>query len=200
MVDNSPQIDINQLLSYCDDLVGVLRDKRDFNLLTQCVQQSKSIQSSSDSDFNTTQIAISDYQDKIDDCKHKIEVARSEVVSNEELERLQKELDEELKREKLLREDLRVIVDKINELDHQRLSLEEQSQRLKKLEDEHEKEQRKLSFYASVTKIIPDLENPSKISGHIIDRDKKAVEKFEFDPLQEDAFDICNKTWKMINL
>uniref|UniRef100_A0A803MK49 Kinetochore protein Spc24 n=1 Tax=Chenopodium quinoa TaxID=63459 RepID=A0A803MK49_CHEQI len=152
MVDNSPQIDINQLLSYCDDLVGVLRDKRDFNLLTQCVQQSKSIQSSSDSDFNTTQIAIS------------------------------------------------VIVDKINELDHQRLSLEEQSQRLKKLEDEHEKEQRKLSFYASVTKIIPDLENPSKISGHIIDRDKKAVEKFEFDPLQEDAFDICNKTWKMINL
>ncbi|XP_021744805.1 uncharacterized protein LOC110710773 [Chenopodium quinoa] len=200
MVDNSPQIDINQLLSYCDDLVGVLRDKRDFNLLTQCVQQSKSIQSSSDSDFNTTQIAISDYQDKIDDCKHKIEVARSEVVSNEELERLQKELDEELKREKLLREDLRVIVDKINELDHQRLLLEEKSQKLKKLEEEHEKEQRKLSFYASVTKIIPDLASPSKISGHIVDREKKTVEKFEFDPLQEDAFDICNKTWKMINL
>lgn len=33
----------------------------------------------------------------------------------------------------------------------------------------------------------------------IVERDKKAVQKFEFDPLQEDAFDICNKTWKMIN-
>lgn len=200
MGDKSPQIDIKQLLSYCDDLVGVLRDKRDFNLLTYCVEHSNSIKSSSDSDFNSTHIAISDYQKKIDDCKHKIEVARSEVVSDEEIERLQKELDEELKREQLLREDLRVVVDKINELDHQRFSLEEQSQRLKKLEEEQEKEQRKLSFYASVTKIIPDLESQSKISGHIVERDKKTVEKFEFDPLQEDAFDICNKTWKMINL
>lgn len=48
-----------------------------------------------------------DYQKKIDDCKHKIEVARSEAVPNEEIDRLQKELDEELKREQLLREDLR---------------------------------------------------------------------------------------------
>ncbi|KAL2901996.1 Kinetochore protein SPC24-like protein [Bienertia sinuspersici] len=113
-----------------------------------------------------------------------------------------------------------VIVDKINELDHQRVSLEEQSQSLKKIEEEQEKEQRKLSFYASVTKIIPNLENRSKIAGQyatlclvilhycytltcypdIVERDKKAVENFEFDPSQEDAFDICNNTWKMINL
>lgn len=199
MGENSQQIDIKQLLSYCDDLVGVLRDNRTFDVLTQCVEQSKSIQSFSDSDFNTTQISISDYQKKIDDCKHKIEVARSEVVSSEEIDRLQEELKEELKKERLLREDLREIVDKINDLDHQRYSIEEQSQRLKKLEEEQEKEQRKLSFYASVTKTIPNLESQSKISGHIVERDKKAVQKFEFDPLQEDAFDICNKTWKMIN-
>ncbi|KMT12386.1 hypothetical protein BVRB_5g103190 [Beta vulgaris subsp. vulgaris] len=199
MGENSQQIDIKQLLSYCDDLVGVLRDNRTFDVLTQCVEQSKSIQSFSDSDFNTTQISISDYQKKIDDCKHKIEVARSEVVSSEEIDRLQEELKEELKKERLLREDLREIVDKINDLDHQRYSIEEQSQRLKKLEEEQEKEQRKLSFYASVTKTIPNLESKSKISGHIVERDKKAVQKFEFDPLQEDAFDICNKTWKMIN-
>lgn len=48
-----------------------------------------------------------DYQKKIDDCKHKIEMARSEVVSDEEIERLQKELDVQLKREKQLREDLK---------------------------------------------------------------------------------------------
>ncbi|KAL2901997.1 Kinetochore protein SPC24-like protein [Bienertia sinuspersici] len=48
-----------------------------------------------------------DYQKKIDDCKHKIEVARSEVVPNDEIDRLQKDLDEKLKEEQLLREELR---------------------------------------------------------------------------------------------
>lgn len=198
MGENSPQIDVNQLLSYCDDLVGVLRDKRDVNILTQCLEHSKLIHSASNSDFNSTQTSISDYQKKIDDCKQKIEAARSEVVADEEMDGLQKELDEELKREQLFREELRVIVEKINELDNQRLSIEEQSQRLKKLEEE-EKEMRKLSFYASVTKIIPDLESKSTISGYIVERNKKVVEKFEFDPNKEDEFDICNKTWKMIN-
>ncbi|KNA06979.1 hypothetical protein SOVF_176160 [Spinacia oleracea] len=198
MGDNSPQFDINQLLSYCNDLVEVLRDDTDFNMLSHCVQLGESIQSSSDSDFNSNQIAISDYQKKIDDCKHKIEMARSEVVSDEEIERLQKELDVQLKREKQLREDLKVIDDDINELDHQRLSLEDRSQRLRKLEEEQDKELSKLQLYASVTKVIPNLDSPAD-TGHIVDRDKNTVERFEFDPLQEDAFDICNKIWKMID-
>lgn len=199
MGENPQYIDVNELLSYSNDLVGVLRDKRDINILTHCLDDSKSLRSASDSDFNTTQIAISDYQKKIDDCKRKIESAKSEVVADEELNSLQKELDEELQREKLLQEELRVIVNKMNELDNQRLSTEEQRQRLKKLEAEEDKEQRKLSFYASVTKIIPDLESQSRICGHIVERDRKVVEKFELDATEEDAFNICNNIWKMIN-
>lgn len=33
----------------------------------------------------------------------------------------------------------------------------------------------------------------------IVDRDTKAVEKFEFDPTKLTAFETCNGIWKMIN-
>ncbi|KAH9607534.1 hypothetical protein KSS87_017464 [Heliosperma pusillum] len=165
MGEKSQEINVKELLSFCDDLVGVLRDNRDITILNQCVEHSKAVQSTCNSDFSTTQIAIS------------------------------------------------VLVANIDELDEQRVAIEKQRQRLKKLEEEEEKAQRKLSFYASVTKIIPDLETKSKICGrilvyvaallcpynYIVNRDKKVVEKFEFDPAKEDAFDICNKTWKMID-
>ncbi|KAL3650659.1 hypothetical protein CASFOL_007062 [Castilleja foliolosa] len=57
----------------------------------------------------------------------------------------------------------------------------------------------KLSMYASVTNIIPYLDDSSKISGHIVTRDKKVVKKFEFDPSEVTSFDTCNDIWKMIN-
>ncbi|CAO2820147.1 unnamed protein product [Amaranthus hypochondriacus] len=91
-----------------------------------------------------------------------------------------------------------VIVDKINDLDNQQLSIEEHNQRLKKLKADLEKDEKILSFYASVTNILPGEENQSKISGYIVEHNKKPVEKFEFDLQQESSFDICNKTWKMI--
>jgi len=34
----------------------------------------------------------------------------------------------------------------------------------------------------------------------IVERDKKVVEKFEFNPEDATAFDICNSIWKMISL
>ncbi|KAL9247038.1 hypothetical protein vseg_020509 [Gypsophila vaccaria] len=199
MGEKSQEIDVKQLLSFCDDLVGVLRDNRDVNILNHCVHHSQTLVSTFHSNFDHTRLAISEYQKKIDDCKLKIEATKSEVVADDDIDSLQKEFEEEVKREQLLREELRALVDKINELDEQRVSIESERQRLKKLEEEEEKEQRKLSFYASVTKIIPDLGSHSKICGHFVERDKKVVEKFEFDPTKEDTFDICNKTWKMID-
>lgn len=200
MEENSAKIDLKELFSYCQDLLQLLKDNKDFDTLTYCVDQSNSIHSSFLSHFTSTHLSLSDYEKNIDDCKHKIEATQSEEISEEEIDGLQKELDDELKREQLLREELRVIVGEISDLDNQRVSIEEKSRSLKKLEEEQEKDRLKLSFYASATKIVPDLEMGSKISGHIVERDKKKLEKFEFDPLQEDGFDICNKTWKMINL
>ncbi|KAL8265239.1 hypothetical protein R6Q59_023369 [Mikania micrantha] len=58
------------------------------------------------------------------------------------------------------------ITSQIKNLDEQRSFLEERCQFLKKLEQDEMKTVMKLSMYASVTDIIPDLNEHSKISGH----------------------------------
>ncbi|KAL4021566.1 hypothetical protein IC575_020370 [Cucumis melo] len=70
---------------------------------------------------------------------------------------------------------------------------------MKKLEQQELWAQRKLSMYASVTDIIPNMDDQSKISGHIVDRNKRVVQKFEFDPTKISSFDTCNGLWNMIN-
>ncbi|EEF35684.1 conserved hypothetical protein [Ricinus communis] len=56
----------------------------------------------------------------------------------------------------------------MNDLECQRTFVEEQRQTMKKIEQEELRAQRKLSMYASVTNIIPNLDNHSKISGRIL--------------------------------
>ncbi|KAF7825501.1 kinetochore protein SPC24-like protein [Senna tora] len=55
-----------------------------------------------------------------------------------------------------------------------------------------------LSMYASVTNIVPNLDDQSKISGYIVEKDKNAVEKFEFDSSKITALDVCNEIWKIV--
>ncbi|KAK1426941.1 hypothetical protein QVD17_15622 [Tagetes erecta] len=84
-----------------------------------------------------------------------------------------------------------------------------------------------ISMYTSVTNIIPDLNEQAKISGcilshvysyfyssifllsaifnfttnpitDIVDKEKKAVEKFELNYKETSEFDTCNAIWKMI--
>lgn len=196
---DSAKIDPEKSISFGNDLVEVLKDKRDVNNLNQCLQHSKAIQSHCDSDAQEVQRLLQEYQEKIDACKKKAEQVKSEVADGAELEHLQKELKEELERERELKDELRAISDEINELDRQRVSIEERKQALKKLEQDELKEQRKLSMYASVTNLIPNLEDQSRISGHIVDKEKKVVEKFEFDATKMAAFDACDSIWKMID-
>lgn len=110
-----------------------------------------------------------------------------------------KELEEALDKERMLKEELRVITNEINDLDQQIIWIEERKQVLKKVNQQEFKEQRKLSMLASVTNIIPDLNDELEISGHIVDRDKKVLEKFAFDPTKMTSYDICDNIWKMIN-
>ncbi|GLT66148.1 hypothetical protein SLA2020_385340 [Shorea laevis] len=200
MGDLVKKIDVEKLISYSNDLVEVLKDRKDVHNLNQCLQHSKVLQSQCDSDFNEVQRLLQEYQEKIDACKKKTEQAKAEVAAEDELEYLQKELKEELERERELKEELRAISEEINDLDQQRVSIEERKQSLRKLEQDELKEQRKLSMYASVTNLIPNLEDQSRVSGHIVDRDKKVVEKFELDPAKVSAFDACDSIWKMIDL
>ncbi|KAF7824707.1 kinetochore protein SPC24-like protein [Senna tora] len=115
MDDSSRKIDVEKLISYSDDLVRVLKDRRDINSLTQCLDQSKSLSSSCNAHFNEFRTLLqadkylyeSDYQTKIDECKQKTEQARTEIAADAELHRLQSDLEEELNKERLLGEELR---------------------------------------------------------------------------------------------
>lgn len=200
MVDLSRKIDVEKLISFSDDLLEVLKDKKDVYNLTQCLEHSKALCSSCNSDFHEAQSLLEDYQKKINTCKQKTEEAKSAVTTDAELDLLEKELEEEHQRERLLEEQLRIIVDEITDLDRQRVSIEERKQLLKKLEQDELRAQRKLSMYASVTNIIPNLDEDSKISGHIVERDRKMVQNFEYDQAKMSAFDTCDGIWKMINM
>ncbi|PHU20216.1 hypothetical protein BC332_11367 [Capsicum chinense] len=152
MVDGSNKVDVDKLMSFSKDLVQFLKQDKDGSFLKQCIDQSNSLQSHCNTQYQALNTSI------------------------------------------------QVITDEINGLDHQRASIEEQRKLLKKLEQDQLRAEMKLSLYASVTSIIPDSDDQSKISGHIVERDKKVVENFEFDPSKLTAFDICNNIWKMINL
>lgn len=68
----------------------------------------------------------------------------------------------------MLREELRVTVNEIDDLDGQKVSFEDQRQTIKKLEQDDLRAQMQLYMYASVTNIIPCLDDQSKISGSIL--------------------------------
>ncbi|XP_010653399.1 kinetochore protein SPC24 homolog isoform X1 [Vitis vinifera] len=207
MGDFSQSVDVEKLISYSDDLVECLRGKRDIDSLTQCLEHSSALQSSCDADFGEVQSLVqvdkfsygAEYQKKIDACKQKTDEAKSDAATDAEINFLEKELEGELQREQMLREELRTIIYEINDLEHQRVSVEERNQIVTKLKQDDQRAESKLSMYASVTNIIPSLDDELKISGHIVERNKKVVEKFEFDPAKLSVFDACNRIWKMID-
>ncbi|KAG6595410.1 Kinetochore protein SPC24-like protein, partial [Cucurbita argyrosperma subsp. sororia] len=182
MGDFSGKMNIEDLLSYGDDLVALLKDQNDVQTLNQCLQHFNALQSSSHDDSRNVHSSVQDYEKKIEECRVKTEEAKARTVADDEMDILEKEIEEE-----------------INELDRQRISVQEKKQATKKLEQQELRAQRKLSMYASVTDIIPNMDDHSKISGHIVDRNKRVVQKFELDPTKMSSFDICNDIWNMIN-
>ncbi|KAK4759386.1 hypothetical protein SAY87_022517 [Trapa incisa] len=92
------------------------------------------------------------------------------------------------------------IENEIDLLDHQQISIEEKRQTLKKLEQYEQRQQMTLSMYASVTNIIPKLEDDSKTAGYIVDRKKILIDKFEFNSSEVSGYEVCHKIWKMIDI
>ncbi|KAL6142314.1 hypothetical protein ACLB2K_060597 [Fragaria x ananassa] len=200
MADSSRTTSFQKLISLSDDLVQTLKDKNDLNNLTHCLHTSQSLRSSSDSDFAQARNLLRDYERKLEACKKKTAEAKSETVADEELDVLQRELDEGAQQEHLLMEELRVIGSEMDELEWQRAAVVDKKKMLKKQKQDEFKAQRKLSMYASVTNIIPNLDDQSRIMGYIVDRDTKAVQNFEIDTEKMTAYETCNSLWKMITL
>ncbi|XP_007206762.2 uncharacterized protein LOC18775009 [Prunus persica] len=200
MGEASGKIDLEKLILYSDDLVGFLKDKKDLNNLEHSLQHSKALRSSCDADFNEVQNLLQDYEKKVDACKQKTEVAYSEVVADEEIDLLQRELDGVIETESLFMEELRVVTDEINDLERQRIAHQEKRRISKRHKQDEFRKLRELSMLASVTNIIPKrLEDQSSVLGSIVDSDTKTHQKFEFDLTKMTAFETCNSIWKMIS-
>ncbi|KAL3569777.1 hypothetical protein D5086_029667 [Populus alba] len=135
MGDFSGKIDVEKLISFSDDLVAVLKDQKDINNLTHCLQQSQSLKSSCDAEFNDSKTLIEGIGSGAS--KRSCSYGGAQIMINNE----------------------------ISDLECQRVSFEERKRNMKKNEKDELRAQRMLSMYASVTNIIPDLDDHSKISG-----------------------------------
>ncbi|KAE9622251.1 hypothetical protein Lalb_Chr01g0023271 [Lupinus albus] len=187
-------IDVDKLISYSDDLVKVLQDQHDVTNLTHTLKRTVSLSSTSHSDFNHLHSLLQDYQKKIDECKQKTEEARCGTTTDAELDLLQRELEEELEKERLLKEDNEFI-----DLEQQWASVQEQKKTSLKIEKDKLRAQMLLSMYASVTNIVPNLDDQSKISGYILEKDKNVVDNFEYDSSKMPTQDVCNDIWNKIS-
>ncbi|XP_056844268.1 kinetochore protein SPC24 homolog [Raphanus sativus] len=200
MGNHSESFDIKDLISYGDDLISLLNAKNGFNVVSQSFEDLKALRFRCDEDFNQTQRSIQDCKKKLAACKKKTEEACSDVSGgDDDLERLQKELDEEMELECKLKDELRVVADELKDLNAQLTSVDEQRQSIKRKERDDLRAEKKLSMYASVTKVIPTVEDPSKISGYMVDREKKVIEKFQFETNKMTAYETCNCIWSIIN-
>ncbi|KAJ8504246.1 hypothetical protein OPV22_005132 [Ensete ventricosum] len=195
MATAAKRVDFQNLVSLADDLLGVLKNKKDGDGLVQSLEGAELLQSSCQSDVDETGRVLEDYENKIEACKEKIAKSK-ETGLDAELEHLQHALDEKLQEEHLLRQELRAIGEELIGFEHQRVSIEERMEMIKKREKDLTRTRNLLSLCASVTNIIPDFEDTTKISGVVVDRNKKKAERFEFE-MTEAPLDVCNKLWKM---
>ncbi|EOA22437.1 hypothetical protein CARUB_v10003083mg [Capsella rubella] len=171
-------------ISWGDDLINVLDDGKGFGVLVQTLEQLRSIHFSCDDDFSEIQESLQDLQKKVDACKENTYEAYSEMADEEEIERLQKELDQELE---------------LEYMNSQGAFIEEQILAIKRNLRDQLKNEKKLSMYASVTRVIPNIDDPLKTSGYMVDREKRVMDKFEFDPDKRTAYETCNAVWDIIN-
>ncbi|KAJ1271188.1 hypothetical protein BS78_06G109900 [Paspalum vaginatum] len=195
--DAGVRLEVDEVLSYSDDLLGVLRVSNDHDANAQVGSGARMLLSACRSESGDLELQLREYQEKISSCKERIDKAKAETIADTDLNALQNKMEEKLQEEKQLREELRVLRDELDNIDRQRVSIEEQKDAVKKKEKDLQKAERMLSMCVSVTNIIPNFEDQDKISGYIVDKNRKKVEKFEFEKTVPPV-EIGNKLWKKI--
>ncbi|KAL5649898.1 hypothetical protein ACJX0J_040707, partial [Zea mays] len=143
---------VERLLSYAEDLVAVLCVSTDCDDNAQVGAGVQRLLSACRSESDDLEMQLKEYQEKIHSCKEKIDKAKAETITDDELNALQSKMEEKLQEEKQLRQD-------------QRLSIKERKDAVKKKKKDTQKAERTLSMCLSVTNIIPNLEDQDKVSG-----------------------------------
>ncbi|KAG5407548.1 hypothetical protein IGI04_013667, partial [Brassica rapa subsp. trilocularis] len=110
---------ISDPISYCEiaieyasnfryDLINLLNSKNGFGVVSHSFNHSKALHFACDEDFNQIQESIKDCKKKLEACKKKTEEAYSdESAGDDDIERLQKELDEDMELESKINDELR---------------------------------------------------------------------------------------------
>ncbi|CAN6248800.1 unnamed protein product [Urochloa humidicola] len=195
--DAGTRLEVEEVLSFAKDLMGVLRVSNDRDANAQTGDGARMLLSACRSDSDDLEREMKEYNEKIQSCKEKIDKAKAETITDDELNALQKTMEEKLEEEKQLRQELRVLREELDNLDRQRASIEERKDAVKKRKKDLQKAERMLSMCVSVTNIMPNFEDQDKISGYIVDRSGKKLEKFEFERTTPPV-EICDKLWKKI--
>ncbi|WVZ85823.1 hypothetical protein U9M48_032691 [Paspalum notatum var. saurae] len=180
--DAGVRLEVDEILSYSDDLLGVLRVSNDHDANAQVGSRARMLLSACRSESDDLDLQLREYQEKIRSCKERIDKAKAETIADDTLNALQNKMEEKLQEEKQLREEV---------------SIEERKDAVKKKEKDMQKTERMLSMCVSVTNIIPHFEDQDKVSGYIVDKDRKKLEKFEFEKTVPPV-EISNKLWKKI--
>ncbi|KAF7001950.1 hypothetical protein CFC21_017502 [Triticum aestivum] len=195
--DAGSRIEVANLLSLGEDLVGVLLGSKDGEALAQACDGARMLRSACCSESGDLELQVKEYEEKLNSCKEKVDKSKAETVTDEELNTLRNEMEEKLRGEQQLRQDLRAVSDELDNLDRQRASIEERKDAVKKKEKDMLKAQSMLSMCVSVTNIMPDFEDQEKISGYIVDKNRKKLDKFEFEKTMSPV-EIGDKLWKMM--
>ncbi|GLJ30246.1 hypothetical protein SUGI_0598320 [Cryptomeria japonica] len=87
----------------------------------------------------------------------------------------------------------------MDRLELERSRIESRKEAVNKAKKEEIRAQNELSLYASISRIIPDLSAADKYMGHIVDREKQKIEKFEFDRTKMSSVEICNRLWEIVD-
>lgn len=190
-------INADDVLSLTDDLIRVVDSAKDATTLTETQEEVCRFQSAVEEDWSQVQILLKEIQENILECERKVKAAEEDGVDDKKLEALRRELKEELQNEQLLNRELRKIEDEMNRLELQRVNIENQKKVLKDAITEELRARSTISLYASITKIIPDLNEKERDKGYIVDRDRRIMERFEFDQTTMSNVEICNRLWNM---
>ncbi|XP_068636158.1 kinetochore protein SPC24 homolog [Aristolochia californica] len=96
-------IDVQDVISYGDDLLKLLKSRKDIDGLMQSIQGVKSLVSSCNRDYSNIQNLLEESQRQVETCSQEISTARDES----DLEPVQKDLTDKLQKEKIILQELR---------------------------------------------------------------------------------------------
>ncbi|GLJ24314.1 hypothetical protein SUGI_0463880 [Cryptomeria japonica] len=168
--DAVQSLDLEGILSLADDLSRVLDTARDFSVLAEVQQEISDLKSVVEEDLSEVQTALKGIEGKVLVHEREVESAKKEGI---------------------------IIEDEMDRLELERSRIESHKEAVNKAKKEEIRAQSELSLYASISRIIPDLSAMDKYMGHIVDREKQKIEKFEFDRTKMSCVEICNRLWEM---